>query len=232
MKNKILVIQHDKDDPPGSLSAWSQQREIELTIHQIYLGNPLPQPHSHSNIISLGGPMNVDQHERYPWLIQEKEFLSNCIDRSNLKILGICLGGQLLARCLGAKVFKSNYREIGWHSLKKEPSKSIAFVDWPSDSCFFQYHEDQFEIPEGATRLFTNHNCENQGFSFGNNVVGFQFHPEATIDWAKASILELPESYKKDPSVQHGKEALELCETKQPVAQNIFYSFLDRFFLV
>ncbi len=121
--------------------------------------------------------MNVDEHDLHPWLVREKQFIRRVIDRG-VPLLGVCLGGQLIATVLGGQVTKNRQKEIGWFpvTLTSEAAASPLFARFPQQVPAFHWHGDTFSIPPGAVRLAASDGCDNQAFQYGRNVVALQFH--------------------------------------------------------
>jgi len=134
-----------------------------------------------SGIVVFGGDMNADEIERHPYLAHERELLAHAVD-TGIPVLGVCLGGQLLARALGAEVTLSPVTELGFSTLHptavagEDPLLS-AFADGDR---VFHWHRDTFAIPEGAVLLATGDDVANQAFRYGDRAWGIQFHPEVT----------------------------------------------------
>jgi GMP synthase (glutamine-hydrolysing) len=130
-------------------------------------------------LVVLGGPMNCDQTARYPHLAAETEAIRAAVERG-MPVLGICLGGQLIARALGARVLRNPEKEIGWYDVT--PTAAGAgdplFRHFGGTRKIFQWHGDTFEIPPGAVHLASSAACANQAFRFGDNVYALQFHLE------------------------------------------------------
>ena len=162
-----------------------------------YDGNSYPDdPKTYSAIVSLGGPMNVYEEGKYPFLKLEDNFLKDAI-KKEVPILGICLGAQLLAKAVGAKVVKAKAKEIGWYKipLTSDGTKDPLFQGIDNELNIFQWHGDTFNIPDGGKRLAESEICPNQAFRYGRNAYGIQFHIEVTRqmiqDWIKAYKDEL-----------------------------------------
>lgn len=223
-----LILQHTEDEGPGSLVAWHQARGIPFQVFKSFLDKPFPELNTFQNLIVLGGPMNVDQEKEHTWLKNEKHFITNFLETKQGRYLGLCLGGQLLTRVLGAPVNKNPEREIGWHEVKKISSHP-AFSAWPMLSQVFQWHEDTFEIPRGALPLFTNDACVNQAYAFGERAVGFQFHPESSAAWIELCLEDLKSIKRHEPFVQTKEEIRAKTQTLLPVMQQNFFAFLDAF---
>jgi len=196
MAKRILVIKHVEIEGPGTIERVFQNTNWLLTTLDFTNGDFPPDDFSDIKaIISLGGPMNVYEEADYPFLRYENLFLKKAI-KKEIPILGICLGAQLLAKACGAKVNKAREKEIGWYkvSLTDDGKKDILFESLPKELEVFQWHEDTFDIPQGAACLASSQSCRNQAFRFGKNTYGLQFHIEVTPEMVEAWIDE----YKKD----------------------------------
>ncbi len=185
-----LIIKHIDIEGPGLIEYCLKKEKISYRIINLEGGDPLPKLDPLNLIILLGGPMNVYEEDRYPFLKDEDLFLKEAIQRGKF-ILGICLGAQLIAKALGAKVFKSPVKEIGWFdvSLTRVGSQDPLFSNLPKTFPVFQWHEDTFEIPRSAKLIATSSSVPHQAFRYGDNAYGLQFHLEVTEemiqDWMK-----------------------------------------------
>jgi GMP synthase (glutamine-hydrolysing) len=177
----VLIVKHVDIEGPGLIEHCLNQRAIPSRIICLETGDSLPGPNGFTHIVLLGGPMNVYEEDRYPFLKGEDLFIKEAIQRGK-NILGICLGAQLIAKALGARVTKSPVREIGWSevSLTEEGSKDRLFAALPKTFPVFQWHEDTFQIPRWGTLLATSPDVPNQAFRYGGNAYGLQFHLEVT----------------------------------------------------
>ncbi|MDD1727901.1 MAG: type 1 glutamine amidotransferase [Methanospirillum sp.] len=182
----IYSLEHDYDDKPVFISRWLELHNYTLTHIRLYKGDPLPDPDLVDLLIIMGGAMNIYEESTYPWLVPEKVFIRKVID-SGTPVLGICLGGQLIASVLGGTVTRSETPEFGWHSIRRVSGvtatslhhATITGVDlFPDSLTVFQWHHDTFSIPTGAVHLYASETCGNQAFLYGSRVIGLQFHPE------------------------------------------------------
>lgn len=126
--------------------------------------------------------MNIYEEEKYPWLREEKNFITEAIASKKI-VLGVCLGSQLAADVLGGRVSKNEYKEIGWFpvTLTGEAKSSPVFRNLPGKFIAFHWHGDTFKIPSGAARIAQSEGCANQAFEYGR-VIGLQFHIEYSIE--------------------------------------------------
>src|ERR1051326_8249383 len=118
MKQRVHWIQHAEHERLGCIEPWLRPREVPLGHTRPYAGDAFPAAADYDCLIVMGGPMNIYEHDRHPWLVREKELINDAIVM-NKKVLGICLGAQLLADVLGGVVRKNKYQEIGWFEVEK-----------------------------------------------------------------------------------------------------------------
>lgn len=222
---KTVILQHEIDTPPGSVVAWLQQHQIPFRICRLYANDPIPQLHEFNQLIICGGSMNVDQESAYPWLGDEKKLISAGL-KSQKKILGLCLGGQLLAEALGAEVGPMNFSEVGWVDMTL--NSELLTAAQTSSLKVFQWHSYCFKEVPGATSLATNAAWKNQAFLFRNFAAGFQFHPEATTQWVTECSQD--KNLPTGPFCQNADEMIAGL-SHQASMQYFFFNFLDQFFL-
>jgi GMP synthase-like glutamine amidotransferase len=187
---KIRVLQHSAFNTLGSIEEYARTRNYSLESTRFYKITNLPSLDSFDLLIIMGGPMGIYDYEENPWLRDEKAFIKGAID-SGKSVLGICLGAQMLADLLGARVYENRHREMGWFPIKAaqaEENKPEFLKGLPEEITVFHWHARTFDIPEGAVHLFRSEGCENQGFIYGDRVVALQFHPEATEERIETMI--------------------------------------------
>ncbi|MFQ5635454.1 MAG: type 1 glutamine amidotransferase [Gammaproteobacteria bacterium] len=177
---RILVFQHVAYEILGNLDP--QLRDLRFRLRYVNFGrepDARPDISRYNGLIVLGGPMNCDEAERFPHLSTEIGVIRQAI-RHGIPVLGICLGAQLIARALGARVRKNPVKEIGWYELNptREGESDPVCGEFGTSQQIFQWHGDTFDIPHGAAHLATSPDCPNQAFRFRHNVYGFQFHLE------------------------------------------------------
>lgn len=185
---RIHYLQHVPFEGPGSLERWAHSNGHTLTATRLYDGELPARLEDVDALVILGGPMNVYEEEIHPWLVQEKIFIKQAIE-SDIPVLGICLGAQLIADVLGARVYRNQHNEIGWFPLEltNQARESRLFGDLPAEFTALHWHGDTFDLPPAATHIAKSEGCTNQAFTFDSErVVGLQFH----LEWTKAILSE------------------------------------------
>ncbi len=227
---RILLLQHDPLDGPGALLEWAESRGHSVACCLICQGEPLPPLASFELLVSLGGPMGAYEEEKHPWLATEKEYLRQAL-AAGKKILGLCLGCQLLADALGGKAFRHTCKEFGWQPIEPLPEGDSWFGTGGTFYAF-QWHGDTYTLPPGAVHLARNAAAEQQAFVLegarGGLVMGLQFHLEWTEQMAREALAEPGVAPPPSPFVQTPEEILSdlsLFET----AKQRFFALLDRF---
>lgn len=177
---KLLVCQHVPFEILGTLDPLFRNQGFR--IRYVNFGrHPHAQPElrRYRGMVVLGGPMNVDEVDRHPHLETEVRLIREAVARQ-MPVLGICLGAQLIAKALGAKVYPNGVKEIGWYDVSVTPEGAAdpLFSHFRPTERIFQWHGDTFDLPEGAVRLAESAACRNQAFRYGTNVYGLQFHLE------------------------------------------------------
>ena len=185
---KICCLTHVPFEDAANLGVWAEQRGHSLTYTHLYRDEPLPTIELFDMVAIMGGPMNVYEHSRYPWLAQEKKFIRRAVD-ARKKVIGICLGAQLITDVLGGQIRPNTYKEIGWHTIKltSRAAQSVGFSALPRKMTVFHWHGDTFSIPPGAIHLASSTVCTNQAFQYGEHVLGLQFH----LEYSQESIEKM-----------------------------------------
>lgn len=190
--SEFLVLQHIECEDLGTIGPAMSGRGIGAEYVRLFDGEPVPQDiERYSGIIILGGPMNVYEEDEFPFLREEDVLIKKAIQKGS-PLLGICLGGQLIAKATGATVTKGAKKEIGWYKLNltQGGKEDKAFGKFPEELTVFQWHGDTFGIPQGAVHLAGSELFPNQAYRIGNNVYGLQFHLEVTEKTINSWITE------------------------------------------
>jgi len=176
---QVHYFQHVHNEDPGSILDWAESRGHQVSGTRFDLGQKPPSPVEFDMLVVMGGPMSVNDETELPWLVQEKRVILDAI-QSRCLVVGICLGSQLIANALGARVYAGKSPEIGWFPVTlTEPARdSRLFGGLPREMTVLHWHGETFDLPPGAVQMARSEACENQAFAFGDHVVGLQFHFE------------------------------------------------------
>jgi GMP synthase (glutamine-hydrolysing) len=179
---EVLVFQHDPFEDLGFFAEVLEKQGVEYQVLRLFHGEmPTEDWQRVKALIVLGGPMNVDAEDDYPFLRWEKRIIRAAIDEA-VPILGVCLGAQLIASTIGAAVFHGPVKEIGWCPISITPHGQVdSLLGYlPENATVFQWHGDGFELPSDAIRLASSIHFKNQAFRVGKSIYGLQFHLEVT----------------------------------------------------
>jgi GMP synthase-like glutamine amidotransferase len=182
-RRPVAVLQHHADVGPGFFEDWLREHRIDYRLLRLDLGEPVPEAAcDFAGICSLGGPMSAN--DPLPWIGPELELLRSAVG-AGVPVIGHCLGGQLLARALGATVERNAVKEIGWGRIEvTQPSLGREWLGATAAGVeMFQWHGDTFGLPARATSFLASRWCGNQAFVLehaGVAHIGMQFHCEAT----------------------------------------------------
>lgn len=179
----VHCLQHSERVRPLTVADWARERGLELRVVRVDL-EPLPDPRHVQRLVVLGGAMNTDEGDRHRWLHEERRFLRAVVEHRRARVLGICLGSQLLAEVLGGRVGRAAEPEVGWQriELTEHGRRSPVFGALPASFDAFQWHGDSWQLPPGAELVATSSGCSSQAFSARGRIHGVQFHPEFTFE--------------------------------------------------
>lgn len=175
----ILFIENDPVAHSCSFAQWLDEVGVSHRLVRAHAGDPLPAPDSSHPMIVLGGIMGVHDAGSYPFLVGEMRLLREAA-QSGIPILGICLGGQMLAAALGGAVHPKSRGERGSTLLTLTPEGAVdpLFAGIPNEFAALELHNDSFDLPPGALHLARSQACQYQAFRYGRAAYGLQFHPE------------------------------------------------------
>jgi GMP synthase (glutamine-hydrolysing) len=192
---KLLVLQHVACEGLGGFEKALYREGIICDYLPLFSRAKIPQDiSSYAGMIVLGGPMNAYQEKEHPFLAKEDVLLKRAF-KEDIPVLGICLGGQLMAKAAGAKVAAGHRKELGWYdiTLSAEGMKDPLFAGFPRNFKVFQWHGDTFDIPAGAVKLASSAIFPNQAFRLGRSYA-LQFH----IEVSEETICEWIEEYEEE----------------------------------
>lgn len=195
------VFQHVPFEGLGSIEHWLNAASAQISYTRFYERGILPNPEAPDLLIIMGGPMSVNDEQEHPWLVQEKAFIRDFVQRGK-PVLGICLGAQLIANAFGGQVFPNTHKEIGWFDVRAVPHLPSHVFKFPLASKVFHWHGETFSLPEGAVHLASSHACANQAFQL-NRAIGLQFHLETTPDSALHMVNHCSHELVAAPYIQN-----------------------------
>lgn len=219
-------LQHVPFEGLGSIEPWLASAGHEVTCTRLFEVADLPDPDAIDCLVILGGPMSVNDEAEYPWLASEKRFIREVI-RSGKPVLGICLGAQLIASALGARVSRNREKEIGWFPVHAVVAADAAVFPFPSSQTVFHWHGETFDLPPGAVKLAKSAACENQAFQLGKSVIGLQFHLETTPESARAIIAHCGDELVPSTYVQTADEMLSAEAERYRAINDLMAGVLD-----
>lgn len=220
---RIHYFQHIPFEGLGTIRKWAGSKKYPVTVTQFFQGDKPPAIEKIDWLIIMGGPMGVYDEKAYPWLVEEKKYIAEAIKHER-KVLGICLGAQLIVSVLGAKVYPNHQKEIGWFpvNLTEEGKASKILSDFPEEFIAFHWHGDTFDLPKGSHQLVKSEACKNQAFSYENNVLAFQFHLEVERENVELLIKNCGSELHKAPFIQSSEQILDVKNGYENIRKKMF----------
>lgn len=184
----VLICKNIKTEGPGTIEDYLKLKKIPYEIVDLSAGEKVTNPDEFDTLIVMGGPMSVNEADIYPYIKEEENLVRDFISKGK-KVFGICLGAQIMAKALGAKVYVGPEKEIGWYPIElTEDGLRDALIQklaihprvrdlWRKFKVF-HWHGETFDLPEGAVRLASSELYPNQAFRYGRSAYAFQFHIE------------------------------------------------------
>lgn len=228
-----LAIRHVCFEDLGLLEPILQKHGFDITYLEASTGDFTQRnPENFNLIVILGGPIGVYDSQDYPFLIEEVNFIKQAINK-NIPMIGLCLGSQLLAQCLGATVYPGPEKEIGWYPLQLTEAGKNSILQDLDNQYVLHWHGDTFSIPEQANHLASSQAYPNQAFQY-KNILALQFHIEVTFDniqqWLVGHTSEIHSTQRLSVSLLR-KQTEQYIEIIAPIAEKIFEKFLNDYSL-
>jgi GMP synthase-like glutamine amidotransferase len=229
---KLHYFQHEPFEGLGMIADWARRHGHKLSRTAFFEPQfEFPNPRDYDALIVMGGSMGVYDEARFDWLAPEKAHIRAAIDAGK-HVLGICLGAQLIAASLGAKVTPHTHKEIGWFpvAMTEAGAAHPLLSGFSSPMTVFHWHGDRFEIPEEAVHLMSSTACDNQAFVYGNNkVLALQFHLEMDEPAVRAIMSSCAEELRREGPGLWVQGAGEIVENgKKAVTKQTLFTLLDR----
>ncbi|HTM64453.1 MAG TPA: GMP synthase [Gammaproteobacteria bacterium] len=186
---KILFVTHASFEQPGSIEAWAKRHNHNTSEVRPYLGEFLPVIDDFDMMVLMGGPQSPIEIEKFPYLIDEIELVKQALKQKK-RILGVCLGAQLITEALGANTERSPNKEIGMYpvELLADAASDPVFGMFPASFDVMHWHSDMPGLADGVVLLAKSEGCTRQIFRYGDRVYGFQCHFELTKELVEAMI--------------------------------------------
>ncbi len=224
---RFHFLQHVPFEDAANIGVWARSRGFEVTVTQLYAQEALPSVQEIDWLGIMGGPMNIYEYDRYPWLAREKGWIKEVIE-ANKPVIGICLGAQLIADVLGGPVQRNPHTEIGWYpvTLTEAGQQDSLLSQLPTTFNTFHWHGDSFAIPPGATHLASSAACTNQAFQYGDRVLGLQCHLDYSVASLQAMVQHCGNELMEGPFIQTDTEILTDAQRAQQL-QPLLFMVLD-----
>jgi len=191
MKNKyIYVLQHHPIETIGAIAGLLQAAGITANVVRSDAGQAVPKEIGEAaGLIVMGGPQSVYEQDKFPYLTDEIRLIEDAMRRDR-PVVGVCLGSQLIAATLGAKVYPGRKKELGWHrlTLTDTARTDALWKDVPRNFMALHWHGDIFDLPRGAALLASSAQTAHQGFRYGRGTYGFLFHAEVTFPHVRTMV--------------------------------------------
>src|SRR5215469_1430716 len=184
---RMAVLQHVEFEGPAAVADWAAGRGVSVRLFHLHRSAALPSLDDFDMLTILGGPMSANDEARLSWLGSEIALVHEAI-AADKTVLGICLGAQIIAKALGARVYPGSAKEIGWFPVQRTAGSHPFFDGVPGSFTPFHWHGETFDLPRGAVLLAKSKITETQAFAAGQRVLGLQFHMEATEDSVRALL--------------------------------------------
>jgi len=201
----VLICKNVKTEGPGTIGVFLKEKGVPYTVVELSEGEEIPATEGFYTLVMLGGPMSVNESNIFPYINREEVLVREFASKGK-NILGVCLGAQVMAKALGAKVYKGDAKEIGWYDIELSEDGitdplMLKLATHPQSGDLsksfrvFHWHGETFDIPKGAVRLAGSRLFRNQAFRYGNRAYAFQFHieveKEMVYDWLKGEDIDM-----------------------------------------
>lgn len=226
---RLQCLTHVPFEGPAGIADWARSRGHALHETPLYAGALPLGPETYDGLVVMGGPMGVRDQAAHPWLITERQAIRGAIEAGRV-VLGICLGAQLIAQVLGARVYPNAHRELGWMPIELTPEalESPLFGFLPPSLRVFHWHGDTFDLPQGAIHLARSEACIHQAFSYEGRVLALQFHLESTPSSVRDLVTHCADEIRPGAYVQDTRGLLADGSGDYGLINESLFGILDR----
>ena len=230
----IHCLQHVAFENPGTVAEWALINHHSISYTYFFENDfSFPVIKNIDALLIMGGYMNADEEDKFPWLRQEKAFIKTAIQQGK-KVIGICLGSQLVAAALGSKVYASSEKEIGFlpGEVYKEALAHPFFDHFNNPYTVFHWHGDTFDLPQNALLVASSGVCKHQAYLIGNQVLGLQFHLEMNETVMEDMLLHDGQELEEKGTYIQSKETIKNGYVHLEQNKKDMFLLLDKFFAV
>lgn len=222
---RIRCLMHVHFEGAGAIEDWARMRGHQFSVVRLFDRDPLAGPEDFDLLAVMGGPMSVHDESEHSWLVEEKSLIARCLQQG-VFVLGICLGSQLLAECLGSPVRHNAHREIGWFPVNITADEGSLLHGFPEELMVFHWHGETYDLPPSTAQRACSEGCLVQAFEHAS-ALGLQFHLEVKQDGVEQLLQHCgseigPGAFQQDPSAIRAGE-----ELHREVARRHLFKLLD-----
>ena len=220
------TLQHVPFEGLGTIESWLLGSGYGITTTKFFDSAVLPEVETIDFLVVMGGPMGVHDEKIHPWLAEEKTFIRSVIEAGK-PVLGVCLGAQLIAACMGGEVVRNPVKEIGWFPVEAVPHGRDDLFRFPAWFQALHWHGDTFTLPRGAIQLARSQGCTNQAFQIGRQVIALQFHLEATPTSVQQLVSHCRSELVEGAFIAAEAEIVSATQRNWPEGRLLMASILD-----
>jgi len=227
---RVHVLQHVSFEGPARIKDWAERAGHILSVTRFFQDEKAPKVDEFDMLVVMGGPMGANDDHQLTWMRGEKQFIELAIQKKK-KVLGVCLGAQMIASVLGAKVYANKHKEIGFYPIELDTAnaRQTPLAVLPQKINVFHWHGDTFDLPKGALHLARSPGCENQAFSWNQHVMALQFHLEVSMAEIESLVRYCAKDMTPGDYVMNAEEMFDLAPSQIPPINAALSRLLDGF---